>query len=114
MNLRLTRAALLASACFAAFGVAACGSVSTEATGTNPGDGKQIFSDAGCGGCHTFKPADSSGTSGPALDNTSLNQDQIAEQIAKGGGGMPAFAGDLNEAQIDAVAAFIAEAETIN
>lgn len=112
--MRLTRLALVVLACAATLGAAACGGASSDATGTNPGDGKQIFSDAGCGSCHTFAPADSNGTSGPTLDNTSLNQQQIADQISSGGGGMPAFQGDLTQSQIDAVAAFIAEAQTVN
>ena len=34
----------------------------------NPAAGKKVFSDAGCGGCHTFAPAGTSGTVGPDLD----------------------------------------------
>ena len=30
--------------------------------------GKQVFAQSGCGGCHTFKPAGSSGKTGPDLD----------------------------------------------
>jgi mono/diheme cytochrome c family protein len=30
--------------------------------------GKQVFAGNGCGSCHTFKPAGSSGTTGPDLD----------------------------------------------
>lgn len=114
MALRPTRVSLVVLGCAAAIGGAACGGASSDVSGNNPGDGKQIFSDAGCGGCHTFKPADSGGTSGPSLDNTSMTEQQIADQIATGGGGMPAFQGDLTQSQIDAVAAFIAEAQLTN
>ena len=31
--------------------------------------GKKLFASNGCGGCHTFKPAGSSGKVGPDLDN---------------------------------------------
>jgi len=34
----------------------------------DPAAGKQAFSESGCGGCHTFKPADTSGKTGPDLD----------------------------------------------
>lgn len=34
----------------------------------NPAAGKQVFIDSGCGGCHTFKPAGSTGKTGPDLD----------------------------------------------
>jgi cytochrome c1 len=30
--------------------------------------GKQVFASNGCGSCHTFEPAGSSGTTGPDLD----------------------------------------------
>ena len=30
--------------------------------------GKAVFESQGCGGCHTYKPAGSSGTTGPDLD----------------------------------------------
>jgi mono/diheme cytochrome c family protein len=30
--------------------------------------GKQVFASSGCGGCHTFKPAGTNGTTGPDLD----------------------------------------------
>jgi mono/diheme cytochrome c family protein len=34
----------------------------------NPTAGKQVFTSSGCGGCHTFQPAGTSGTTGPDLD----------------------------------------------
>jgi mono/diheme cytochrome c family protein len=34
----------------------------------NAAAGKQVFMQSGCGGCHTFKPAGTSGTTGPDLD----------------------------------------------
>ncbi len=105
---------LLVLACVAIAGVTACGGTNTDATGTNPGDGKQIFSDAGCGGCHTFAPAGSGGKSGPALDGTTLSAAEVAAQIKSGGGGMPGFEGDLTPEQIDAVAAFIVGSSSIN
>jgi cytochrome c1 len=33
--------------------------------------GQQVFASNGCGGCHTFQPAGSSGTTGPDLDELS-------------------------------------------
>ena len=41
------------------------------ATGVAKGDaaaGKQLYTSNGCGGCHTFKPAGSTGKVGPDLD----------------------------------------------
>ena len=34
----------------------------------DPEAGKQVFAANGCGSCHTFEPAGSSGTTGPDLD----------------------------------------------
>jgi len=53
------------------------GTGETETSGDNEaveGDaaaGKQVFASNGCGSCHTFKPAGSSGTTGPDLDELS-------------------------------------------
>jgi len=35
----------------------------------NPAQGKSVFASNGCGACHTFKPAGSSGSVGPNLDS---------------------------------------------
>jgi cytochrome c551/c552 len=35
----------------------------------NAAAGKQVYAQSGCGGCHVFTPAGSSGTTGPNLDN---------------------------------------------
>lgn len=87
--------------------IAGCGSGSS-ATGEKPGDGKQIFTDAGCASCHAFAAAGSNGGSGPELTRLRIPADTVAEKVKNGGGGMPAFAGDLTEQQIDAVAEFVA------
>ncbi|HEV2903344.1 MAG TPA: cytochrome c [Gaiellaceae bacterium] len=34
----------------------------------DPAAGKQVFASNGCGSCHTFEPAGSTGTTGPDLD----------------------------------------------
>lgn len=97
-------AVVLAAAAF----VTGCGGASgSQATGENPGDGKQIFSDS-CAGCHQFAPAGSGGGSGPDLDGTSLTVQEIAAQVRDGGGGMPNFSGKLTEQQIQAVSEFVA------
>jgi cytochrome c oxidase subunit II len=43
-----------------------------KAGGVSGGDaaaGKKLFSSQGCGGCHTYKPAGTTGKVGPDLDN---------------------------------------------
>jgi mono/diheme cytochrome c family protein len=41
----------------------------------NPQAGKTVFADNGCGGCHTFKAAGTSGTTGPDLDEALKGKD---------------------------------------
>jgi mono/diheme cytochrome c family protein len=41
----------------------------------NPEAGKTVFVDTGCGGCHTFEAAGTSGTTGPNLDEALKGKD---------------------------------------
>jgi mono/diheme cytochrome c family protein len=107
-------------------GVPACG---VQAAGTAPAEtkppegggggggggggeqaqGKRVFT-SNCGSCHTLKDAGTSGNVGPNLDQLKPPQPVVKRQVTNGGGGMPAFKGQLSEAQIDAVAAYVAGA----
>ena len=75
----------------------------------NAENGKSVFASAGCGGCHTFEPAGSSGTVGPNLDDADVSFDAAVAQITDGGGGMPAFGDRLSEEEIRDVAAFVSQ-----
>jgi mono/diheme cytochrome c family protein len=77
--------------------------------GGNQPDGKQVFTSAGCAGCHTLKDAAASGNVGPNLDALKPPKDVVAHQVEVGGGAMPAFKGQLSAAQIQAVAAYVAK-----
>ena len=81
----------------------------TQATGTESEEveGAAVFAKAGCGGCHTFGPANSTGTVGPRLDGIDLSKDEIAQQVRNGGGGMPPFGDRLSDAEIEAVADYV-------
>lgn len=70
-------------------------------------DGKQVFTSAGCAGCHTLKDAGATGNVGPNLDQLKPPKDVVAHQVAVGGGAMPAFKGQLSDAQIQAVAGYV-------
>ncbi|MFT4050560.1 MAG: cytochrome c [Solirubrobacterales bacterium] len=83
--------------------LAGCGGPASTST-----DGKTIFSDAGCGSCHSLDAAGSDGGSGPDLTNLKVSADVVAEQVTNGGGGMPSFKGRLTDEQIQAVAKFVA------
>lgn len=71
--------------------------------------GKEVYASAGCGSCHTFADAGSTGTIGPDLDESSVDFEAAAEQIRTGGGGMPAFEGQLSEQEIADVAAYVTQ-----
>jgi mono/diheme cytochrome c family protein len=70
-------------------------------------NGEQVFAAAGCGGCHTFEAAGSSGSVGPNLDDAAPSYDAVVEQVTNGGGAMPAFGDELSEQEIQDVAAFV-------
>jgi mono/diheme cytochrome c family protein len=76
-------------------------------SGGGAADGKTLFTD-NCGSCHTLGAAGTSGQSGPALDGTALRAADIEAIVRDGRGGMPAFGGDLSDAEISAVAEFVA------
>ena len=70
-------------------------------------DGKTLFTDR-CGSCHTLSAAGTSGTTGPNLDDVSLDAGAIEGIVRDGRGGMPAFGGQLSDDEIAAVADFVA------
>jgi len=93
------------------------------ATGAGSKSGKALFVDNGCNGCHTFKPAKSTGTIGPDLDNLSSYARQakqpldtfIRESIVDPGkyiqpgfpNAMPGTFSTLPPAQIDALVKYL-------
>jgi cytochrome c551 len=94
------------------------GTVPTEGGGGGGGGGggegdaaagKEVYASAGCGSCHTFADAGTSGTVGPNLDESSADFAAAEAQIRGGGGGMPAFEGQLSDEEIANVAAYVVE-----
>jgi mono/diheme cytochrome c family protein len=69
--------------------------------------GKQVFTTAGCAGCHTLKDAGATGNVGPNLDQLKPSAARVSHQVQVGGGAMPSFKGTLSPAQIAAVAAYV-------
>ena len=89
----------------------------TEQSGGDSGTGdaakgEEVFASAGCGGCHIFEAAGSSGSVGPNLDELAPSFDQVVEQVTNGGGAMPAFAGELSEQEIRDVATYVSSRAT--
>jgi cytochrome c551 len=82
----------------------------TTTGGGTTGDatnGEAVFASAGCGGCHTFSKAGSSGSIGPNLDDAAPSFDKVVTQVTNGGGPMPSFKDQLSEQEIRDVAAFV-------
>jgi mono/diheme cytochrome c family protein len=87
--------------------------------------GDQIFTAAGCAGCHTFSPAGSNGTIGPNLDELAAAagkrepgkspEEYVRESLTKPeaflvpgfGNAMPSFEGRLTDEQIKALADYL-------
>jgi mono/diheme cytochrome c family protein len=106
----MTRRIVVAAALALALAVCGCGG-----SGKNPGpshtsaqSGAQIFSTAGCSGCHTLAAAKATGQVGPNLDNLKPSAATVRHQVTNGGGAMPSFRDTLSGDQINAVAAYVA------
>ena len=90
-----------------------------EAPAGDPAAGKALFASNGCGGCHTFEAAGSSGAVGPNLDEALEGKDaefvhqSIVEpnaEVAEGynPGVMPSFQ-QLSEDQVNDLVAFLTQ-----
>jgi mono/diheme cytochrome c family protein len=80
----------------------------TGTTGETTADGREVFV-ANCGSCHTFADAGTTGTIGPDLDQLSADAAAVEAQVRSGGGGMPAFEGQLTDEEIAAVASYVSQ-----
>ena len=69
-------------------------------------NGAALFSQ-NCASCHTLAAAHANGTVGPNLDQLEPSKSVVVRQVTNGGGGMPAFGGRLNKAQIAAIASYV-------
>jgi mono/diheme cytochrome c family protein len=90
----------------AALALTSCSSDEGAAKG-DPIAGKKLFASSGCAGCHTFKAAGSTGTTGPDLDQANPTANTVVLQLERGGGLMPSFAGKLTSTQERDLAAFV-------
>jgi mono/diheme cytochrome c family protein len=78
----------------------------------DPAAGKAVFASAGCGSCHTLADADAGagGSVGPNLDQAKPPYDLVVDRVTNGRGAMPSFKGQLDEKQIQDVAAYVSSA----
>lgn len=75
--------------------------------------GKQLFTAGAvpaCAICHTLKDAGSEGAIGPVLDELQPEAERVAKALREGVGAMPSYAGKLTDAQIGALATYVATA----
>jgi mono/diheme cytochrome c family protein len=83
----------------------------SETTGGGGGGdaaaGKEVFTSAGCSGCHTLADAGATGNVGPNLDDAKPSMELVVERVTNGMGAMPSFKGQLNDQQIQDVAAYV-------
>jgi cbb3-type cytochrome c oxidase subunit III len=78
-----------------------------SSSGTTSTNGKTIFTSE-CASCHTLAAAGTHGTVGPNLDKLAPPFPRVKRQVENGGALMPAFKGKLTDAQITAVAKYVA------
>jgi predicted ferric reductase/mono/diheme cytochrome c family protein len=71
--------------------------------------GKVVFASAGCGDCHAFSPAGSTGGAGPDLDEARPDAARVRSVVTDGVGAMPSFGEELTRREIGDVAAFVSE-----
>jgi mono/diheme cytochrome c family protein len=74
------------------------------------GRGAQLFTSAGCAGCHTLRAANAHGQVGPDLDQLRPDYATVLRQVRRGGNGMPSFSGKLAASSIREVAVYVSHA----
>jgi mono/diheme cytochrome c family protein len=85
----------------------------TTSGATAPADGKALYAQMGCGSCHTFKAAGSSGQIGPNLDAALANSTpvQVHAIIVDPVSPMPGDFGErMNAAELDALSDWLVQA----
>ncbi len=73
----------------------------------NVAAGKSVFESAGCASCHTLADAGATGAVGPNLDDAKPDAALVKERVTNGKASMPPFKGQLSDAQIADVAAYV-------
>lgn len=101
--------ALLAAGCGDSGSRSSAPTAPPAGSGGVKSDGEAVFADAGCAACHKLAAAGAEGASGPNLDVRRPNVDEVKSKVKGGGGGMPSYSGRLTDAQIQAVADYVAQ-----
>jgi sulfite dehydrogenase len=85
----------------------------TAADDPQMAEGRALFTGGAmppCAICHTLKDAGATGAVGPVLDDLRPDEARVAAAVRGGIGAMPSFAGSLSDAQIRALAHYVAKA----
>ncbi len=70
--------------------------------------GRTLFKSSGCDNCHTLADAGATGRVGPALDgDTNLDTSMVINRVTNGQGAMPSFGGQISDADIATIAAYV-------
>jgi mono/diheme cytochrome c family protein len=83
------------------------GETTPPPAGGDAAAGKAVFESAGCGSCHTLADAGTTGAVGPNLDEAMPSEELVVDRVTNGMGAMPSFKGQLDEQQIQDVAAYV-------
>lgn len=76
--------------------------------GKRPSTGPALFQRY-CGGCHTLRAANTTGTRGPNLDREEPDYEDVLEAALEGEDEMPSFRGRLTRIEIAKIAAFVSQ-----
>ncbi|MWV27625.1 c-type cytochrome [Aurantiacibacter rhizosphaerae] len=69
---------------------------------------RALFSQYGCGACHSLADANGFGSIGPSLDgNDALSVEYVNQIISNGQGAMPSFGGMVTEEEIETLSRYI-------
>jgi uncharacterized membrane protein len=71
--------------------------------------GKEIYTASGCSSCHTLADAGSEGRVGPNLDQAKPSLELVKQRVTEGMGAMPSFQGQLDTAEIEALADYVSK-----
>lgn len=73
--------------------------------------GRTLFNDWSCSSCHSLADAGASGHVGPAFDgDANLTEAFVTDRVTNGQGAMPAFGGQMSDAEIATIASYITHA----
>ena len=89
---------------------AATTTTAAAAPAGDPVAGKAVFLSAGCAACHSLTDAGASGNIGPNLDTSKPSLALVLNRVTNGMGAMPPYKGNLSDAQIQDVAAYVVQA----